>query len=266
MGMPGKTARNGLTSFGLKALAIALMLADHIGAILPVPAPCMYLLRGAGRLAFPIFAFLISEGYRHTRSPRAYALRLAAFALISEIPFNLLYSYQVFDPGGQNIFFTLLIGLLAIIAIDAANKKIAASGEPLHWGVLKLAAIIAAMLAAELLRTDYGAFGVIVILIFHAYKGNRPRALAGAALACALFGGGTWLLGVAKYGMAAAGSPFNAAEALAALSAIPIYFYSGKKGPSMKYFFYAFYPLHITALVLAKALVFRVPVSLGGIW
>jgi hypothetical protein len=242
------------------------MLADHVGAMLPVPPPYVYALRCAGRLAFPIFAFLIGEGYCHTRNLRAYALRLAAFALISEIPFNLLYSNQIFDPDGQNIFFTLLIGLLAIFAVDSIDKRGGATGAAPPSGLLRLSPVFAGMLAAEMLHMDYGAFGVAVIAVLHLCRANRAKALGLAAFACAFVGAASWMLSASEPGMGAVAALPSATEALAALAAIPLYFYNGRKGAPMKYFFYAFYPLHISALSLAKALIFHMPPTLGKIW
>jgi hypothetical protein len=261
-GVPAKAAWGGFTSSGLKLLAIASMLADHIGAILPVPPPYVYALRCAGRLAFPIFAFVLVEGCRHTRSLRAYALRLALFALVSEIPFNLLYSYHVFDPEGQNIFFTLLIGLLTIFAADSIDKRMGAAGAQSWLGLLKLAAMCAGALAAEAMRADYGAFGIVIILVLHAYRDNRAGALARAAFVCVFVGAASWMLSAQADGLSAAEALPSAVEALAALAAVPLYFYNGKKGAPMKYFFYAFYPLHISALALAKAIIFHAPLPL----
>jgi hypothetical protein len=239
----------GLTGFELKMLAIAFMLMDHVGAILPISQPFANALRCAGRLAFPMFAFLICEGYAHTRSVKAYVVRLAAFALISELPFNLLLSHRLFDPSGQNIFFTLLIGLLTILALETIGKKTNASA-PMSFP--KVCAIAAGMAAAAALRSDYGAFGVVVILAFHMFRDNKKKALFAVALMCAAEGAAAGLY---------SGSLYGAVEALAALSAIPLYFYNGKKGASMKYFFYAFYPTHIAVLALIKVFVFHVPLN-----
>jgi hypothetical protein len=145
--------KNGLSSFALKSIAIVSMSTDHAGVAL---FPEQLWMRAVGRLAFPIFAFLLCEGYSHTRSVRRYAVRLGVFALISEIPFDLMGGGNLFDPGHQNIFFTLLIGLLTIYGIDKLRDG--------AGSIAKTAVTIAGVFLAQLIRADYGAFGVAVYL------------------------------------------------------------------------------------------------------
>ena len=126
------------------------MTADHVGAVL---LPGLVPLRIFGRLTMPIMCFLLTEGYRHTRSLRRYAGRLALFALISELPFDLAFYGGIFW-GAQNVFFTLLFGLLALSAWE--SRRSTAPAEVLFWAV-----------TASLLGADYGIYGVALILLFH---------------------------------------------------------------------------------------------------
>ena len=229
MGNHGKHA--GLNGFSLKIIAAAAMLIDHVGAGL---YPGEIWLRLVGRLAFPIFAFFICEGFCHTRNVRRYAVRLGVFALVSEVPFNLLHGGRLFDFDAQNIFFTLLIGLLTMYFFDK-YKGGAGPGKLLH-----ILIPIAGMCAAELLRTDYGAFGVALIFTLYFCRENRLVAVAGLAALNILFG----LLNLAN--------GYPPLQALAGLSAVPLYFYNGEKGPSLKYAFYVFYPAHIAVIMAIK--------------
>lgn len=222
----------------LKWIAILIMAVDHIGASLLEVFVINYygnsplagqidnlyfwvnldsVLRCIGRTAFPIFCFLLVEGAVHTRSPKKYLLRLAAFAAVSEIPFDLALHNQFFYWGSQNVFFTLLAGLAVILVFQRYP------GE--GWkGVLALAVLGT---AAELCGTDYGAVGVAVITAMYLL---RDRFAAAAVLSLIL---------------------------LVLLSRLEIYsipaflciaLYNGKRGRQPKYFFYAFYPAHLLLL------------------
>ena len=114
-----KVPFGGLTSNMLRTIAVLLMLSDHIWATAMNLGDWMTYI---GRMAFPIFAFQIAEGFVHTSNFKKYALRLLGFAIITEIPFNLFYSSRWFNPYHQNVLFTLLLGLLAIKVIDGLKK------------------------------------------------------------------------------------------------------------------------------------------------
>ena len=271
------SGRYGLSGFGLKIIAILAMLLDHIGASL---YPSSIWLRAVGRLAFPIFAFLICEGFIYTRSVKRYAMRLGVFAIFSEIPYNLLHSDHFFDLGAQNIFLTLLIGLLTIFGIhwfrydngepteraagaDTAVGSVNAAGEasaatprppprsseiprrPIQWMV-----IFAGIVLAELLRTDYGAFGVMIIIMFYILRDRRGTAALCLIAANIAFGLLSFIYGNLPL------------QALAGLAAAPLLLYNGKKGHSVKYLFYTFYPVHIAVLMAIKYFVFNLPLML----
>ncbi|MCD7818413.1 MAG: conjugal transfer protein TraX, partial [Lachnospiraceae bacterium] len=173
--------------------------------------------RNIGRLAFPIFCFLLVEGFLHTRSPRKYAERLFLFALISEIPFDIALKGSWFYPDKQNVYFTLLIGLLVLIGIRAITDNGTRS--------LLLAAvpIAAGMLLAWWIDTDYNYKGVFLIAVLYLMRYSRLYQCIGGAAAI------SW-------------------ELPAPLAFIPVYFYNGKRGISLKYFFYWFYPVHLMLL------------------
>lgn len=222
----------------LKWFAVLIMLVDHIGACLLEVFVLNYygvsplagridnlyfwlsldsVLRGIGRAAFPIFCFLLVEGAVHTRSPRKYLLRLASFALISEIPFDLALHNQPFYWGTQNVFFTLLAGLLVIQAFQSSPGQ--------EWrGMLALAVLGA---AAELCGTDYGAIGVAVIAVMYLL---RERFWAASVLSLIL------LVLLARI------------EIFSIPAFLILALYNGKRVRQPKYFFYVFYPVHLLIL------------------
>ena len=205
-----------LTAAQLRALALIFMFIDHAGRTLFPEQSWMLCL---GRLAFPIFAFQTAEGYRHTRDWGRYCLRLAVFALISEIPFNLLAYGAAIYPLRQNVMFTLLLGLVACRVFDR-NRG---------WGLIPV------FLAAALLRPDYGIPGVALVLLFHIFRKDKPAQL--------LF---LILINGFGYGL-------GSIQSLAALAWIPISLYRGEKGrggKALQYGSYIFYPLHMLILGL----------------
>ena len=136
----------GLSSFALKMIAILTMTIDHMGFIL---FPQALWMRGIGRLAFPIFCFTLTEGFSHTHDLKRYIQRMLVVGLLSEIPFNLAESGQIFSIEHQNVFFTLLIGLIMLYYCEKASGN-----------AMKAEVVIVAMFAAEFLHTDYGALGM----------------------------------------------------------------------------------------------------------
>ena len=138
----------------LKIIAMAAMLADHMGAIL---YPEAEVLRVIGRIAFPVFVFLMVEGFYHTGNIRRYELRLLLFAAVSEIPFDLAFSWRVLEFTYQNIFFTLFVSLLA--AWGFKEKK---------WWLF-----LAGLILLNMVNFDYAMTGLILMLIFYLFR-NRP--------------------------------------------------------------------------------------------
>lgn len=240
----------GLTAFHLKLLAIVTMLIDHIGYVFywGLGQWSTYF-RIVGRLAFPIFCFLLVEGFVHTRSRRNYVLRLALFALISEPFFDLAFHRAWYWPGSQNVFFTLLIGFLVLWALEYFERNL------IGWLLCLLGCLV-----AQRLHTDYRYIGVLFILVFYLLRNRRGMAmlamclvdlLAGNRLETALM----WIqqthsLSCLRYFPL----EFRIQDA-AVLAIFPILLYNGEKGRGMKWFFYVFYPAHLLLLYVAATYV-----------
>ena len=210
------------------------MLIDHIGAtLIPMHTDSYLIFRSIGRLAFPLFCFLLVEGLQHTRSVKKYLIRLGIFALVSELPFDLAFSDDIRTGFylQQNVFFTLFIGLLTIYLMSLLNSKF--QKKQLVNGLLQSSIIIIGCAVAILLHTDYTFMGILLIVSFYLFREKK--------LLLALF-----LFLITNF------TGFYL-EGLATLSIIFILAYNGKKGPEgNKYFFYVFYPAHILLLYLIK--------------
>lgn len=231
-----------MTSFVLKLIAILLMLTDHIGALLSAMpylnskyGVYIHFMRVVGRASFPIFAFLISEGCVHTRSISSYLKRLAVFAVISEIPFNLFINFymnakpSVLCPLRQNIFFTWALGVITALIYEKLLTEKGALKKAALWAVIALT-----VLSAELANTDYGGFGVLLVLVLYVLR--RDAAVPDIKQLSAL----AVLLAVKYYS-----SLMYLAGALC--SVVIVLTYNGKKGRDIKWLFYIFYPAHLLA-------------------
>ena len=235
----------GLTSNALRVIAILFMLSDHIWATAMSFGNWMTYI---GRLAFPIFAFQIAEGFVHTSNFKKYALRLLSFAIVTEIPFNLFYSSRWFNPYHQNVLFTLLLGLMAIYVIENARKN--KTTKKLILSALWLALIC---IVASIGFVDYGFLGMLTVVMFYLFR-NFPFAwvaqLVGMVLINIVFFEGHVLP------FEIFGKMFEIpSQGFAVFALIPIWLYGGKKGVSskiMQYGFYAFYPIHMLILYLIK--------------
>ena len=193
-------AKSGISGSTLKLIAIFTMLIDHIAATVILQMinngiggqtliDIYWVMRSIGRMAFPVFCFLLVEGFKYTHSREKYAARMFIFALISEIPFDLAINNTVLEFKSNNVFFTLLLGLLAITAA-----------------------------------------GVGCIVMMYLLSSNRDVAFAVAVILLGLFSG--------------------TIEFFALFMLIPLRYYNGKRGISLKYVFYAFYPVHLFVLYL----------------
>ena len=235
----------GLSSNILRTIAVMLMLSDHIWATYMSLGDWM---TNIGRMAFPIFAFQIAEGFVHTSDFKKYALRLLGFAVVTEIPFNLFYSSRFFNPYHQNVLFTLLLGLLAIKVIDSLKKDF--SFKKLGISVLWLLLIC---IGSVIGFVDYGFLGMLTVVMFYLLR-DFPFAfiaqLIGMVLINIVFFEGL-VVPVELFGKVYE----IPTQGFAVFSLIPIWLYKGKKGVSSKalqYGFYAFYPVHMLILYLIK--------------
>ena len=251
--LPG---RPGLSQEKLKLIACVSMLLDHIGAIIVLTAfhftaqagkqagsilDLYELLRILGRLAFPIYCFLLSEGVAHTRNPSRYGLRLAIAALVSELPFDLALHN---GPSWQNqsVMVTLLLGFLALQCIKKTTRL-----------PLKVLVFFPFALAADLLKTDYGGEGVALIVLFFLTR-ELPRKHLWQGL-------GMWFLFSPGHRMVLnwLGRFTVTTQELAVLSMIPISLYSGEKQSRSRlaqWGFYLFYPVHLALLWMVKGMLY----------
>lgn len=221
----------GLSQETLKLIACVTMLLDHIGAVFSPGS----VLRDIGRLSFPIFCFLLSEGFYHTRSRGRYALRLFVSMLLAEIPFDLAFFGRIYW-GHQNVMLTLLLGFLAIWTMTEVKDGIAK-------GLITAGFVI----AAEYLRSDYGGTGVILILMFAMTREMPGKNWIRTALVLLLFAGMSSVV-VFRVGTFAVTQ-----QMLGTFAMIPIALYSGEKKTGSKALqtaFYLFYPVHLMTLYL----------------
>ncbi len=314
----GKT--KGISGSTVKIIAIVTMLIDHIGAVIverymgvtgmtaafeTIDNPIEWgeifgakvyivyfgylLLRIIGRMGFPLFIFLLVEGFKYTHSKLQYAIRLAIFALISEIPFNLAITNEIFAPGYQSVFVTLLLGFLFMwwdeyIHTKNIKKNLGIAGILISsvgfsfwivlkltgWGIpasiagksvafgafllfafisvrvqmsfvnargadfviqngVSLTGLVILMFAADFFKTDYAGLGVLAIATAYAFRNNKNLSIAFCCLVLTVF---------------------NLFEVFAFADCLVILGYNGRKGFKLKYFFYAFYPVHLFLLHL----------------
>lgn len=216
-----------LSQEGLKLIACVTMLIDHVGAVF---FPQNLWLRIIGRLAFPVYCFLLAEGVHHTQNPAKYALRLFIGLLLAEIPFDLVF-FGGFTWAHQSVMFTLLLAFL----MGMLMKKLPLLG--------KLLAVIPFYFAAELLHTDYGGMGIIMAAVF----------LIGRELSePLLFQTVGMVLVNMSYFLRSYIQPY------AILAIVPIALYSGQKATGSKRVqraFYLFYPVHLLVLWMISSII-----------
>ena len=224
----------GISGAVLKTIAVVSMFIDHAGASLvrryisltaghvtPQQAALYkqiyYYMRRIGRLAFPIFCFMIVEGFLHTKDLKKYLSRMLLFAFLSEFPFDyaLHHGQAIFDK--QNVYFTLLIGLLVLTGIRAFYGRIP----------LQLAVMVSGMILARLLKTDYSYKGVFIIEMLYITRFTR-------------------------FWQCACGASFMQyyEKMPTPLAFVPIWLYNGKRGRQHKMLYYFFYPGHLLLLGL----------------
>lgn len=195
-------------------------------------------LQSIGVLAFPLFCFLLSEGFQYTRSRKRYLLSMLAFALISELPFDVAFFGRLAKLNGtfpfyfnyQNVFFTLFLGLLTLVCLEKLSSKSAAREDKIRAAVLQILCAAGFAAIAELIHCDYGMQGILYIAAF--YIGRKHR-----------------IYQVLLFLLAYMGTTGNQPPLCILLSCLLMLLYNGKRGKLKgKYFFYIFYPAHILIL------------------
>ena len=220
-----------MTSFILKLIGIICMLCDHIGDAFIGHFSFLNLI---GRIAFPIFAFQLVQGYIHTHNTKKYILRLFIFACISQIPFMLFLS-TFRNNYYLNIFFTLTLGIISLYLFDKVKN---------HYIGTLLVSLICVI--AYLIHVDYGYFGVLVIFMFYILKDKKIFMLPCLALLTTLF----YLPNIVAY--SSIWFIYFECIVFTCFSLVPIYLYNSNLGPKVKYLFYIFYPLHLVILWFVK--------------
>ncbi len=240
------------TGYDLKIIALATMLIDHIGAVVlwrymdatnqmsGWVASEYQIIRYIGRMAFPIYCFLLVEGFLHTKSVGKYILRLIAFALISEVPFDMAFGNDICLWESSNVFFTLAIGLVLIWGISFLEKAYefwkekkldTFIGRLLVVAIAFLMVVPAIYMADIVLDSDYGMGGVFTILVLYLFRNYRFLAYILAVMVLFLFCGSS--------------------EILALFMLYPLSMYDGTRGKQTnKWLFYGFYPAHLLILAL----------------
>ena len=234
-----------LTAAVLHIIAMTLMLMDHLWATL---LPAREWLTCAGRVAFPIFAFMAVEGYFHTRSFKKYILRMLLFAVLSEIPFDLMYGGTWFYPVHQNVLWTFLLSLLGVWLMEQVRKK----GKTWMYLLVCVLVVPAGLVLGTLCMVDYYGVGVLTVFVFYFLHGRKWWCFLGQL--AALYWLNVELLGGLMYPVQLFGMEFELCQqGRALLALIPIWLYRGRQGYHSKpfqYLCYAFYPVHMLLLVV----------------
>lgn len=236
------------TSFSLHMMGMLFMLCDHLwGTIIPGNdwLTCI------GRLTFPIYAFLLVEGYFHTKDLKKYVGRLFLFAIISEIPFNLAMGSSLFFPIHQNVLWSFLISM----GLIHWNEKMK---EKKLWKriLVGIITICIAYVGGFLTFVDYYHAGILMVLTFYAFRGQKWWCYLGQVLCMGyinfeILGGFSYMVNIFDQ------TYFIERQGLALLALVPIWLYKGKQGyhsKALQYGYYLFYPLHLLILGLLKFL------------
>lgn len=254
-----------MTSFSLKLIAVIAMTLDHIAKIIgqaglmamfpglsmTTSSDIMHLMDGIGRMAFPLYAFMIAEGAARTRSMPKYIGRLTLFAVISEPFFYFAFHRVELTWGGfldnlsrwnlNNVFITLTLGAVAIFFYQFLERRTCKKRLLAFVPVCGLLAF-----AGQYVGCDYGAAGILLIAALYLAKTRRQKSIV--ILIWSL-----WLY-IISYGLYVSG--YNVRQGIcAALSGVLLWFYNGKRGKSMKWSFYIYYPAHILVLLCLSRMI-----------
>lgn len=235
------------TSASLHMIAMACMLCDHLWGTVIAGNDWLTCI---GRLAFPVFSFLLVEGYFHTSNLKKYALRMFLFALISEIPFNLAIGSRLFYPLHQNVLWSFLFSLWLI----HRNEKARRTGKLWRRILTGIATAALGSLLGLLTFVDYYHAGILMVLVFYFFRGRKWWHCLGQLLG--LYYINVEILGGLVYEIPLFGQILSIhQQSFALLALIPIWLYRGNQGHhsrAFRYFCYAFYPAHLLLLGLVK--------------
>lgn len=224
-----------MSSFLLKIIACITMFTDHVGYL--IFHGKLSFMNYIGRIAFPIFAYQISEGYLHTKNLKKYLLRLLIFAIISQYPYMLFHNL-ISSSFALNIFFTLLLGLICIIIYDKLSNKF-----------ISLILCTEIAFIAELIHCDYGFWGIAVVLFFYIFKDKKMLMnLSFILLVCIKYFYRFYIYGFSFKTL------WLFIGTLSPL--IFINLYNKKQGRKIKYFLYIFYPVHLLLIYLIWNLIY----------
>ena len=237
------------TSMSLHIMAMAFMLCDHLwGTIVPGNdwLTCI------GRISFPIFAFLIVEGYFHTGNLKKYVCRILLFAILSEIPFNLAMGSRWFYPIHQNVLWSLLIAL----GLIHWNEKARAAGKIWMRILIVCVTVLLGYIVGLVTMVDFYHAGIMTVLVFYFFRQRKWWSYAGQAIC--LWYINIEMLGGFSYELQLFGQTyFLVRQSFALLALIPIWLYRGKQGyhsKTLQMVYYMFYPLHLLILGVIKIL------------
>ncbi len=245
--------KHGIAGSTLKMIAMVTMLIDHFAATvfeeilfknpdnwdatgylrMNAMGIIYTVMRGIGRLAFPIFIFLLVEGFMHTRNRFRYIGRLLIFAVVSEIPFDLAFNLSekwirkghFLEFTYQNVFFTLAIGMIVITILEGIRSM---QSDIILRAILSVGVVALGAGLAYVMNTDYDAVGVLAIVAAYLLRNRRKELRIG--IPCLL------LVLISQL------------EIVALFDILPVHFYNGERGWSLKWVFYIFYPLHLLIL------------------
>lgn len=227
-----------MTTFQIKLLAITTMLIDHVGLYLMGDYEP---LRIIGRLAFPLFAWLVANGAYYTKDIKKYFLRLLVFAAVAQIPFMLLNQKTFPSLVSQNALFTLALGLLAVIIIKSSNNKFI-------WIITS----VVISLFAYLFKTEYGAAGVLSVLAFYFFfRDIKLMAISQITIFLCFYFVSIPGLFINKIIL------IKPTEIFGLLSLFIIAAYNQHEGKKMRYIFYWFYPAQLLFIYIVRLLLFK---------
>lgn len=239
-----------LNGFALKIIALLIMTIDHIGAVLSIGSSgntifsedTYQILRSIGRLSFPIFCFMIVEGFCYTKNIKKYLFRLICFAAVSQVPYSLAFRHEPFYLKKLNIFFTLALGLALISFIDWMIKKSqeASTHNQAYFGYA-FVVLLACLIIADEFDFDYNKYGILLMLIFYFFR-MPDTALESDKVLFKHIGIQAFFTFIITYLYS------NDIQLYCLISFVFILMYNRKKGPSMKYLFYTYYPVHLLIL------------------